>query len=105
MTNNLIKTPELIEKGINLVDKIYDKVFCIFSNTDFGYDTEEKNIYEGILISVEFAVRNSKLDWVATVKIGESTCIRIWSENFENKVFFNKEIAQKIYEMETSLNE
>lgn len=101
MTDNTItKSTELTQKGIDLIDRIYDKVFCIFTDTDLGYDSEEKNLYEGILISVEFAVRKNKLDWVATVKIGETTCIRVWSEDFENKVFFNKEIAQRIYGME-----
>lgn len=96
----ITKSTDLTQKGINLIDKIYDKVFCIFSNTDFGYDDNTKSLYEGTLISVNFAVRNSKLDWVATIQIGKSVCVHVWSEDFSNKVFFDKESCEKSYQKE-----
>ena len=111
MTNNqieektLLKSEELTQKGIELVGKIYNKVFCIFSHKDFGYDSDEKKMYEGILISVKFAARKNKLDWVVTVKIGETMCLPVWSEDFFNKVFFDEETAEKNYKKETLLNE
>lgn len=98
--NNIVKIPDLIQQGIDLVDKIYDKVFCIFCNTDFGYDNNDKSMYEGTLISIQFAVRNKKLDWFATIQIGECVCVNVWSEDFPNKVFFDKETSERIYEKE-----
>lgn len=98
--NTITKSTELTQKGINLIDKIYNKVFCIFSNTDFGYDNDEKSMYEGTLISIKFAARNKKLDWFATIQIGECVCVNVWSEDFPNKVFFDKESSKKIYEKE-----
>lgn len=98
--NTITKSTELTQKGIDLIDKIYNKVFCIFSNKDFGYDSNDKSMYEGTIISIQFAVRNKKLDWFATIQIGTTFCVTVWSEDFINKVFFNKESAERIYEKE-----
>ena len=98
--NTIMKSTELTQKGINLINKIYDKVFCIFSNTDFGYDNNDKSLYDGTIISIQFAVRNKKLDWFTTIQIGECVCVNVWSEDFPNKVFFDKESSQRVYEKE-----
>lgn len=87
-----MRMEENLKDVYQLLHDVGNKVYAVLSLSDFGYDGDDKSVYEAELIQLTVAMRNNVRDYYVIVK-AFGCCATIWSENIPHTIFSTKEQA------------